>query len=79
MPWQKSVEWPDQGIYAGWSCTPGIDATAGEYEADRQVATPVQFLRAALRLNDSFGFSGFVLALTDGYTGAIVRARRSPA
>ena len=48
----------------------GIRVTSGEYEADRQVATPVQYLRAALRLNDSFGFSGFVLALMDGYTGA---------
>ncbi|MGH3373754.1 MAG: hypothetical protein ACRDP6_03350 [Actinoallomurus sp.] len=48
----------------------GIRVTSGEYEADRQVATPVQFMRAALRLNDSFGYSGFVLALMDAYTGA---------
>jgi integrase len=48
----------------------GVRVTSGEYEADRQVATPVQFLRAAVRLHGSFGYSGFVLALMDGYTGA---------
>jgi integrase len=48
----------------------GVRVTTGEYEAERQVATPVQFLRAALRLYDSLGTVGFVLTLMDGYTGA---------
>lgn len=34
------------------------------------MATPAQFLRAAIRLHDSFGYAGFVLTLMDGYTGA---------
>jgi integrase len=48
----------------------GVRVTTGEYEAERQVATPVQILRAAIRLHDSFGYPGFVLTLMDGYTGA---------
>jgi integrase len=48
----------------------GIRVTTGEYEAERQVATPAQFLRAAIRMHDSFGYAGFVLTLMDGYTGA---------
>lgn len=48
----------------------GIRVTTGGDEPERHVATPVQFLRAALRLHDSFGYGGFVLALMDGYTGA---------
>lgn len=48
----------------------GVRVTSGEYEAERQVATPAQFLRAALRLHETFGRAGFVLALMNGYTGA---------
>lgn len=48
----------------------GIRVTTGQDRPEHQVATPLQFLRAALRLHDSFGYSGFVLALMDGYTGA---------
>ncbi|WP_304450662.1 tyrosine-type recombinase/integrase [Nocardiopsis sp. YSL2] len=47
-----------------------VRVTTGEYEPERQVATPVQFLRAAVRLHASFGRVGFVLALMNGYTGA---------
>lgn len=48
----------------------GVRVSSGDYEADRQVATPVQVLRAAMRLHHSFGRAGFVLTLMDGYTGA---------
>ncbi|GAB3979262.1 integrase [Actinoallomurus acanthiterrae] len=48
----------------------GIRVTTGDYETERQVATPVQFLRAALRMYDLAGFQGFVLTLMNGYTGA---------
>ncbi|MFI0479712.1 tyrosine-type recombinase/integrase [Actinomadura sp. 9N215] len=48
----------------------GIRVTTGQGGPGHQVATPVQVLRAALRLYDSFGYRGFVLALLDGYTGA---------
>jgi hypothetical protein len=34
------------------------------------VASSVQFLRAALRMDDLMGYPGFVLTLLDGYTGA---------
>ncbi|MFI0445499.1 hypothetical protein [Actinomadura sp. 6N118] len=37
---------------------------------ERLVATPVQVLRAALRMADLAGFPGFVLTLMDAYTGA---------
>ncbi|WP_233571143.1 hypothetical protein [Nocardiopsis sp. Huas11] len=47
-----------------------VRLTTGEYEAERQVATPVQFLRAAMRLHVSFGRTGFMLALMNGYAGA---------
>jgi integrase len=48
----------------------GIRVTTGQDRPEHQVATPVQVLRAALRLHDSFGYRGFVLALLDAYTGA---------
>jgi integrase len=48
----------------------GVRVTSGEYTAERQVATPAQFLRAAMRLHETFGRAGFVLALMNGYTGA---------
>ena len=48
----------------------GIRVTTGADAREHLVATPVQILRAALRLHDSFGYRGFVLALMDGYTGA---------
>jgi integrase len=48
----------------------GIRVTTGDYEAERQLATPVQFLRAALRMHELAGYPGFVLTLMDGYTGA---------
>ncbi|WP_193441143.1 integrase [Actinosynnema sp. ALI-1.44] len=45
--------------------------TSGEYEPERLVASPVQGLRAAMRLYESgLGISGFTLCLTDLYTGA---------
>ncbi|MFD0772339.1 tyrosine-type recombinase/integrase [Streptomonospora algeriensis] len=50
-------------------CT-GIRVSSGDYRAERQVATPVQVLRAAMRLHESLGRSGFVLCLLDAYTGA---------
>jgi integrase len=49
----------------------GIRVTSGQYEAEHQVATPVQFLRAALRLHRSFGLRRVCAGLDgDGYTGA---------
>jgi hypothetical protein len=48
----------------------GIRVTTGDYETERQVATPVEFLRAALRMHDLMGYQGFVLTLMNGYTGA---------
>ncbi|TDB85610.1 hypothetical protein E1264_20675 [Actinomadura sp. KC216] len=48
----------------------GIRVTIGQGGPEHQVATPVQVLRAALRIYDSFGYRGFVLALMNGYTGA---------
>ena len=33
----------------------GVRVSSGEHEAGRQVAIPVQFLRAVLRLQESFG------------------------
>jgi integrase len=48
----------------------GIRVTSGEFDVDRLVATPVQVLRAAMRLYESAGLGGFVLCLMDAYTGA---------
>jgi hypothetical protein len=48
----------------------GIRVTTGDYEAERQVATPVQFLCAARRTYQLAGYGGFVLTLMNGYTGA---------
>jgi Phage integrase, N-terminal SAM-like domain len=48
----------------------GIRVTSGEFEVDRFVATPVQVLRAAMRLYESVGLGGFVLCLMDAYTEA---------
>jgi hypothetical protein len=49
----------------------GIRVTSGEYEPERLVASPVQALRAAMRLYESgLGLGGFTLCLTDFYTGA---------
>lgn len=49
----------------------GVRVTAGEFEPDRLVTTPLQGLRAAMRLYQSeAGLSGFVLCLLDLYTGA---------
>jgi integrase len=48
----------------------GVRVTTGEYVTDRLVATPVQALRAAMRLyTTGMGFAGFVLCLPDFYTG----------
>lgn len=47
----------------------GVRVTAGEYETEKLVASPVQLLRAAMRLYGSLGLPGFVLCLPDGYTG----------
>lgn len=48
----------------------GIRVTSGEFDVSRLVATPVQVLRAAMRLYESLGLGGFVLCLMDAYTGA---------
>ncbi|MBB4930653.1 hypothetical protein F4561_001473 [Lipingzhangella halophila] len=48
----------------------GVRVSSGGYETDRQVATPVQVLRAAMRLHHTFGRAGFVLCLLNAYTGA---------
>jgi integrase len=48
----------------------GIRVTSGEFDVDRLVATPVQVLRAAMRLHETVGLGGFVLCLMDAYTGA---------
>nr|WP_121011459.1 tyrosine-type recombinase/integrase family protein [Saccharothrix australiensis] len=48
----------------------GVRVTGGEFENERLVATPVQVLRAAMRLYESeMGLSGFTLCLLDFYTG----------
>lgn len=47
----------------------GIRVTSGEYTTERFVATPVQMLRAAMRLYERVGLPGFVLCLMDAYTG----------
>jgi hypothetical protein len=49
----------------------GIRVTSGEYAPERLVASPVQALRAAMRLYESgLGLGGFTLCLVDVYTGA---------
>lgn len=48
----------------------GIRVTSGEFETDKLVASPVQVLRAAMRLYRSgLGLGGFVLCVMDAYTG----------
>jgi integrase len=48
----------------------GIRVTSGEYAPERLVASPVQGLRAAMRLYEAgLGLSGFTLCLADLYTG----------
>jgi integrase len=48
----------------------GVRVTAGEFDIERLVASPVQALRAAMRLYEcGLGLSGFVLCLMDFYTG----------
>ena len=46
-----------------------VRVTTGGYEAEHQVATSVQVLRAAMRLHKTFGRAGMVLALLNSYTG----------
>lgn len=48
----------------------GVQVTSGDTEADKLIATPVQGLRAAMRLYESAGLCGFVLCLMDLFTGA---------
>ena len=49
----------------------GVRVTAGEYENEKLVATPLQVLRAAMRLyRAGLGTRGFVICLLDAYTGA---------
>jgi len=49
----------------------GIRVTSGEFTTERLVTTPVQVLRAAMRLYErGLGIRGFVLCLMDAYTGA---------
>lgn len=48
----------------------GIRVTSGEFESDRLVSSPVQALRAAMRLYTTAGPSGFALCVMDFYTGA---------
>ncbi len=49
----------------------GVRVTSGEFETERLVATPVQALRASMRLYESgLGLAGFALGLLDFYTGA---------
>jgi hypothetical protein len=44
--------------------------TSGEFATERLVASPVQVLRAAMRLYESVGRGGFTLCVMDAYTGA---------
>lgn len=48
----------------------GIRVTAGEFATERLVASPVQVLRAAMRLYEPLGRGGFMLCVMDAYTGA---------
>lgn len=48
----------------------GIRVSSGDYAPERLVASPVQALRAAMRLYESgLGLGGFTLCLIDFYTG----------
>lgn len=48
-----------------------VPVTSGEFEVENLVATPVEALRASMRLYESgLGLAGFVLGLLDFYTGA---------
>ncbi len=50
---------------------PGIRVTGGEWEPDMLVASPLQALRAGIRLYENgLGLEGLVLCLLDVYTGA---------
>lgn len=46
-----------------------VKVTSGGYEPERQVATPVQVLRASMRLRESFSQFAMVLTLLNSYTG----------
>jgi hypothetical protein len=49
----------------------GVRVSSGDYEPERLVATPVQTLRAAMRLHENgLSVSGFTLCLINLYTGA---------
>jgi hypothetical protein len=48
----------------------GIKVTSWDGEVEKQVATPAQILRAAVRMHDRLDYPGFVLTLMNGYTGA---------
>jgi integrase len=48
----------------------GVRVTSGEFTTDKLVATPLQVLRAAMRLYRALELPGFVLCLMDAYTGA---------
>jgi integrase len=48
----------------------GVRVTSGEFVTERLVASPVQVLRAAMRLYElGLGLGGFTLGLLDAYTG----------
>jgi hypothetical protein len=48
----------------------GIRVTGGDWESEKYVATPVQVLRASMRLYENeVGLSGLLLGLLDAYTG----------
>jgi integrase len=46
-----------------------VRVTSGDYATERLVASPVQVLRAAMRLYERLGLPGFMLGLMDAYTG----------
>lgn len=48
----------------------GIRVATNDYVSDRLVSSPLQALRASMRLYEIAGPSGFVLCLMDHYTGA---------
>lgn len=48
----------------------GIRVTGGDWESEKYVATPMQVLRASMRLHENeLGLSGLMLGLLDAYTG----------
>lgn len=48
----------------------GVRVTNGDWESEKYVATPLQLLRASMRLYENeLGLSGMMLGLLDGYTG----------